>query len=54
MTAPVATCMKCKARSEIREPRTVANPGPRPLTMGKCPICGSAVFAIGRREEASR
>ncbi|PWH14127.1 MAG: type I DNA topoisomerase [Anaerolineae bacterium] len=45
-----AYCMKCKTRREILEPVATFNTVGAPITRGKCPQCGTALFRTGRTE----
>lgn len=45
-----AYCMKCKTRREILEPVATFNAVGAPITRGKCPQCGTALFRTGRTE----
>lgn len=40
----VVLCLKCNARSEIRDPTPMARRG----VVGDCPICGTKLFYLGR------
>ncbi len=39
----VALCLKCNARSEIRNPTPMQRRG----IVGDCPICGTKLFHLG-------
>jgi hypothetical protein len=43
-----AYCMKCRAKREIRNPRSIVMKNGRPATQGVCPTCGTKVFRIGK------
>ncbi len=45
-----AYCMKCKAKREILEPVAAFNAAGSPVTRGKCPVCGTALYRTGRTE----
>jgi DNA topoisomerase-1 len=45
-----AYCMKCKTKREILEATAVFNAAGAPVTRGKCPVCGSAMYRTGRTE----
>lgn len=46
----MGVCMKCKAKSELRGQRPAEyRPGLRQMTVGTCPICGSALFHLEPR-----
>jgi len=42
--------MKCRARREIKNPRSVVFNNRRPATQGVCPVCGTEVFRIGKSQ----
>ena len=46
-----AYCMKCKAKRDLSEPQAAFNKVGAPITRGKCPVCGTAMFRTGRTEE---
>jgi len=41
-----AYCMKCRAKREIRNPRSITFKNGRPATQGVCAVCGTKVFRI--------
>jgi hypothetical protein len=43
-----AYCMKCRAKREIRNPRSIVMKNGRPATQGVCPNCNTKVFRIGK------
>jgi DNA topoisomerase-1 len=45
-----AYCMKCKTKREVSEPQATFNKAGAPVTRGKCPVCGTAMFRTGRTE----
>jgi len=45
-----AYCMKCKTKREIAEAQAAFNKVGAPVTRGKCPVCGTAMFRTGRTE----
>ena len=45
-----AYCMKCKTKREIQEATPTFNAAGAPVTRGKCPVCGTAMFRTGRTE----
>jgi DNA topoisomerase I len=45
-----AYCVKCKTKREITEPQPVFTDNATPATRGKCPVCGTAMFRMGRTE----
>ena len=43
-----AYCMKCRAKKEIKDPKSIIMKNGRPATQGVCPTCGTKVFRIGK------
>jgi Zn finger protein HypA/HybF involved in hydrogenase expression len=43
-----AYCMKCRAKREIKNPRSIIMKNRRPATQGVCPVCGTKMFRIGK------
>ena len=43
-----AYCVKCKAKREIKDARSITMKNGRPATQGVCPICGTKMFRIGK------
>ena len=43
-----AYCLKCRAHTNIHDPKQVSLKNGRPATRGKCETCSAAVFRIGR------
>jgi len=41
-------CLKCREHREIKDPEAVTLKNGRPATKGKCSVCGSTVFRIGK------
>jgi len=41
-------CVKCRAKREIQEARSVTMKNGRPATQGTCPNCKSKMFRIGK------
>jgi DNA-directed RNA polymerase subunit RPC12/RpoP len=42
-----AYCVKCKKKTEIKNPEKVTLKNGKPATKGLCPTCGTKVFRIG-------
>ena len=42
-----AYCVKCRKKTEIKNPRAIRMKNKRPATQGVCPRCGTKVFRIG-------
>ena len=43
-----AYCFKCRAKVEIKDPKSVTLKNGRPAVQGTCPACGTKVFRIGK------
>lgn len=43
-----AYCLKCRAKREIKDPKTITMKNGRPATQGTCPVCGTKMFRIGK------
>jgi len=43
-----AYCMKCKAKREMKDARSITMKNGRPATQGVCPACGTKMFRIGK------
>ena len=43
-----AYCLKCRAKRDIRDPKTITMKNGRPATQGICPVCGTKMFRIGK------
>ena len=43
-----AYCMKCRAKREIKNPKSIVMKNGRPATQGECPVCGTKVYRIGK------
>ncbi len=42
-----AYCVKCKAKTEVKNPNDVTLKNGKPALSGECPTCGTKVFKIG-------
>jgi hypothetical protein len=40
--------MKCRAKVEIKSPKSITMKNGRPATQGACLTCGTKVFRIGK------
>jgi len=40
-------CVKCKKKTEMKEPKPVVMKNGRKATKGECPKCGTKMFKIG-------
>ncbi len=43
-----AYCMKCRAKREMKNTRSIIMKNRRPATQGVCPVCGTKMFRIGK------
>jgi RNase P subunit RPR2 len=43
-----AYCMKCKAKTEMKDPKQVTMKNGKPATQGTCLVCGTKMFRIGK------
>jgi len=43
-----AYCMKCRAKREIKNAKSIVMKNGRPATQGECPVCGTKVYRIGK------
>lgn len=43
-----AYCMKCRAKKEMKDPKSVAMKNGKLATQGTCPSCGTKMFKIGK------
>lgn len=43
-----AYCVKCRKKTEIKDPVETKLKNGRPAVKGKCPKCGTNVFRIGK------
>ena len=43
-----AYCYKCRAKREMKEPKSITMKNRRPATQGTCPYCGTKIFRIGK------
>ncbi len=43
-----AYCMKCRAKREIKDPKSIVMKNKRSAIQGVCPACGTKVFRIGK------
>jgi hypothetical protein len=42
-----AYCVKCKAKREMKDPKSVTLKNGKPATEGTCPTCGTKMVRIG-------
>jgi len=43
-----AYCVKCRTKREMADPQPVFTEGGRPATRGRCPVCGTTLFRMGK------
>ncbi|MDA0677320.1 MAG: DUF5679 domain-containing protein [Chloroflexi bacterium] len=43
-----AYCMKCKTKCTMSNAEQITMKNGRPATQGKCPVCGTKMFKIGK------
>ena len=43
-----AYCMKCRAKREMRDAKSITMKNGKPATQGVCPVCGTKMFRIGK------
>ncbi len=43
-----AYCMKCRAKKEMNDAKSITMKNGRPATKGVCPTCGTKIFRIGK------
>jgi hypothetical protein len=43
-----AYCVKCRAKREMKEPKSITMKNGKPATKGVCPTCGTKMFRIGK------
>lgn len=45
-----AYCVKCRESREMADAEAVTMKNGKPATKGKCPVCGSGMYRIGKKE----
>jgi len=43
-------CVRCRESREMAETEAVTMKNGKPATKGKCPVCGSGMYRIGKKE----
>jgi hypothetical protein len=43
-----AYCVKCRAKREMKDAKSITMKNGRPATQGVCPTCGTKMFRIGK------
>ena len=41
-------CVKCRAKREMKDAKTITMKNGKPATQGVCPVCGTKMFRIGK------
>jgi hypothetical protein len=41
-------CVKCRTKREMKDARAITMKNGRPATEGKCAVCGTKMFRIGK------
>ena len=41
-------CVKCRAKRDMKDPKSITMKNGRPATQGVCPACGTKMFKIGK------
>lgn len=47
-TAVQAYCVKCRSKREMKDPQVTQLKNGRPAKKGKCSVCGTNMFRIGK------
>ena len=43
-----AYCVKCRAKREMKDAKSITMKNGKPATQGVCPVCGTKMFRIGK------
>ncbi len=43
-------CVKCRAKRDIKDAKSITMKNGRPATQGVCPTCGTKMFRIGKSQ----
>ena len=43
-----AYCVKCRAKKEMKDAKSITMKNGKPATQGTCPTCGTKMFRIGK------
>ena len=43
-----AYCLKCRVKREMSNEKAITMKNGKPATEGKCPVCGTKMFKIGK------
>ena len=49
-----AYCMKCRAKREMKDPEPIIMKNGRAATQGVCPVCGTKMFKIVKKQESEK
>ncbi len=42
-------CVKCKEKRDINDAKEITMKNGKPAVEGKCPVCGTKIFKIGKK-----
>ena len=45
-----AYCVKCRAKKEMKDAKSITMKNGKPATQGVCPTCGTKMFRIGKSQ----
>ena len=45
-----AYCVKCRAKREMKDTKSITMKNGKPATQGVCPVCGTKMFRIGSKQ----
>jgi hypothetical protein len=48
VTSMQAYCVKCRAKREIKNAKSITMKNGKPATQGVCPVCATKMFRIGK------
>jgi len=43
-----AYCVKCRAKREMKDAKSITMKNGKPASQGVCPVCGTKMFRIGK------
>jgi len=43
-----AYCVKCRTKREMKDAKSITMKNGKSATQGKCPVCGTKMFKIGK------
>jgi hypothetical protein len=41
-------CLKCRTKREMQDSKAITMKNGKPATEGKCPVCSTKIFKIGK------